>query len=198
MPTVGQTTKPTASQEWFGGGQPNQIAAFVTMPEAGRVTHVGVWAAGKDAGASAVTALWRGSDGALLRQSDAFTMVGKSFGLGQAEKYERALTATYDAAAAEVLGVGFSRNPSQAVQHGYEGAGSHRHHTTSSWPAAIAGSDHAGTIGAYLVYEVDTVGEVFMRRAGAWAQGQRLAVQRAGTRVDAETYARRGGLWVRA
>lgn len=195
MPDVGVTAEPTSSQEWFGGGQPNQMGQLVTMPEKGRVTKVGVWAAGKDAGASAVVVLWRGSDGAVLRQSDAFTMTGKAFAVGASDKYEKPLTSHYDAAANEQLFVGFSRNPSHAVQNGYDAGGAHRHHTTSSWPATLAGSDHAATIGAYLVYEL--VGEgVYVRRAGVWIEGDGPYVRRSGVWVQADVKVRRAGVWV--
>ena len=52
MPTAGYTAEPSYGSEWWGSGVNNQHCTAVTMPEAGRITRIGVWLRGKDASCS--------------------------------------------------------------------------------------------------------------------------------------------------
>lgn len=195
MPTLGSTAERDGFVDWSGINTLNQVAMILVMPEAGTITDVGVWAAGKDADVSAKVALWH-ANGSLLASSALFTMAGRALAVGANDLYQRALVTPYDAPAGNIY-AGFARNPGGAAQWGYDSGGTHIEDTlTSGWPGSLTGfQSHAGTIGVYLIYEVGQ--EVWVRRSGVWVKAESVQVRRAGAWVDATGVAvRRGGAWV--
>lgn len=199
MPQIGSSAKPTASQEWFGLNSDNHFAELFTMPEAGTITEVGFWAAGKDAGVSARACVW-GAGGSLASQSGLLTLAGRSFGLGQSDEYRVGVPGVALGAGIQFY-VGLARNPNGQVQLGYNAGSSHKHKTSASWPTSLAGaSDHGGDAGFYAIYEVappPSSGEgVYVRRGGVWVEAEGPYVRRGGVWVAADVKVRRGGAWV--
>ncbi|MGK2852242.1 MAG: hypothetical protein ACSLFN_15225 [Candidatus Limnocylindrales bacterium] len=66
MPTAGFTAEPTYGSEWWGSGVENQHCSAVTMPEAGRITRIGVWLRGKDAPCSFRGVVWSSTRNSVL------------------------------------------------------------------------------------------------------------------------------------
>jgi hypothetical protein len=194
---VGSTAERDGNQEWFGASSTNHFAENFTMPERGKITRVGVWAAGKDADVSARVCVWNAA-GAVVAQSAQFTMAARPFGIGQNDLYERPLATPYVADAGEVVHVGFARNPAGTIQLGYDSGGVHRHDYSSTWPASIATyTEHGGTLGVYFEYE--PAHEVYVRRGGVWVLAERIYVRRGGAWVEADSVqVRRGSAWVDA
>ena len=205
MATVGNAVAPSSFQEWFGLNSVNHVARLITMPEAGTITAVTVFAAGKDSSVGARTAIWS-PGGGVLSYSGLFTMSGAGFALGVGAWYSGGVS--YHAAAGEQLYIGWARNPNGACQWPYTGSSSHYHSTSSSWPTTLAGGTHGGDIGAYATYTPDGGGGggggspgVYVRRGGAWVQADGAWVRRGGVWVKAGVGAvvvRRGGVWVPA
>lgn len=153
MPTVGNTAKPTASQEWFGGGGlVNQMAQTITMPAGGPwlITRLGAWLAGKDAAADVRLCLWDGSNN-LIRQGALFSAAGLSFAVGQSINYEQDITPIEVAGGATVQ-VGFWRDTGDPVQNGRFSSGSHKHKAVGGGPISMASAstDSSGGLGAYV------------------------------------------------
>jgi len=159
MATIGNTSEPTYGQAYSGLNTWTQVAYKVTMPTAGTLTYVGVWAAGKD-GYSPTTycCVWN-SGGTLVAQSASFSMTNRSYGLGQSDLYYKALTTPYAASSGQVLYIGFSRNPAAAAQWGYNSSGSHyAHSNTGGYPAnASFGLTGYGSTGFYATYTTNSV-----------------------------------------
>lgn len=155
MATLGSTAEPTNNQEWFGINSVNHVGIALTLPSGGpwRIYRLGAWLAGKDASASVKLILWTAS-GSVARNSATFTAAGLAFALGNNVKYEQDIT-DYEVAGGTTVIVGFWRDPSDPVQHGYTNSGSHYHKTsTSGTVQSLSGfSTHAGQTGAYLYYE---------------------------------------------
>lgn len=102
--------------------------------------------------------------------------------------------------AAGTIYVGFTRNPTGAMQFGFDNTGSHYDDDNgSSNPSGISGeSSHSSRrMGVYVVYEVAS--ETYVRRSHLGQGGQR-ARPSLGRMVQrgADVYVRRGGVWVKA
>jgi metallo-beta-lactamase class B len=76
MPTAGYTAEPDYGSEWWGSGADNQHCTAVTMPEAGRITRIGVWLRGKDASCSFRGVVWNSTRNAVLGQTALQTASG--------------------------------------------------------------------------------------------------------------------------
>lgn len=155
MATLGNTTKPATSQEWFGLNSTNHIAMALTLPAGGpwRIYRLGQWVAGQGETSRVRLCLWS-AGGGLARQSDQFTAASMAFALGNTQKYEMDID-DYEVAGGTTVIVGFWRHPSDNTQHGMTGSGSHYHKlSTATSPQSLAGfSTHGGQVGAYLYYE---------------------------------------------
>src|SRR5574338_1053075 len=124
MPTAGFTAEPDYGSEWWGSGADNQHCTAVAMPEAGRITRSGVWLRGKDASCSFRGVVWNSTRNAVLGQTAVQTASGAALAVGASLKYEAAVTTPFDAAAGTIY-VGFTRNPTDAMQFGFDNASSH-------------------------------------------------------------------------
>src|SRR6187397_1159201 len=146
MATLGQVSKPTTNQEWFGLNSTNQTGIAVTLPAGGpwSIYRLGGWLAGKDATADYKLCLWT-SGGTLARSSATGTLAGQAFALGNAANAELNIT-PYVVAGGTTVIVGWSRDPASDVQWPYTGSGSHYHDTqTGSWPGSLVGfGTHTG------------------------------------------------------
>ncbi|MGK2852241.1 MAG: hypothetical protein ACSLFN_15220 [Candidatus Limnocylindrales bacterium] len=103
--------------------------------------------------------------------------------------------------AAGTIYVGFTRNPTGAMQFGFDNTGSHYDHdNNSSNPSGMSGeSSHSSRrMGVYVVYEVGS--ETYVRRSGGWVKADAVQVRRSGAWADVgpDVYVRRGGVWVKA
>ena len=76
MPTAGYTAEPSYGSEWWGSGVDNQHCTAVTMPEAGRITRIGVWLRGKDASCSFRGVVWNSTRNTVLGQTALQTASG--------------------------------------------------------------------------------------------------------------------------
>ena len=124
MPTAGYTAEPSYGSEWWGSGVNNQHCTAVTMPEAGRITRIGVWLRGKDASCSFRGVVWSSSRDSVLGQTALQTASGAALAVGASLKYEAAVITPFDVAAGTIY-VGFTRNPTGAMQFGFDNTGSH-------------------------------------------------------------------------
>lgn len=200
MPTAGFPDKPTYGSQWFGVGYANQHCGAVTMPEAGRITRIGVWLRGKDASCSFRAAVWSSSRNTVLGQTALQTASGAALGLANCLKYEAAVVTPFDVAAGTIY-VGFCRNPSGAMQFAYEDTSSHYNEDNgSSNPSGMTNEylESNRRMGVYVVYEVGS--ETYVRRSGAWVKADAVQVRRSGAWADAgpDVYVRRGGVWLKA
>jgi hypothetical protein len=200
MPTAGYTAEPDYGSEWWGSGVENQHCSAVTMPEAGRITRIGVWLRGKDASCSFRGVVWNSTRNTVLGQTALQTASGAALAIGASSKYEAAVTTPFDVAAGTIY-VGFTRNPTGAMQFGFDNTGSHYDDDNgSSNPSGMSGeSSHSSRrMGVYVVYEVGS--ETFVRRSGAWVKAEAVQVRRSGAWSDVgpDVYVRRGGVWVKA
>lgn len=200
MPTAGYTAEPDYGSEWWGSGVANQHCTAVTMPEAGRITRIGVWLRGKDASCSFRGVVWSSTRNTVLGQTALQTASGAALAVGASLKYEAAVVTPFDVAAGTIY-VGFTRNPTGAMQFGFDSTGSHYDHdNNSSNPSGMSGetSHSSRRMGVYVVYEVGS--ETYVRRSGAWAKADSVQVRRSGAWADTgpDVYVRRGGVWVKA
>lgn len=157
MATIGNTAKPTAGQEWWGLNAKNQHSILITMPSNGTITSLSAWLAGKDTTASVALCVWS-AGGTLLASTSTFTAASRSFALGQSDLYTAGLSSPLAVTAGTQYFIGFSRNPSQSVQFGTNGSGTHYDSTQASWPGSLASNaSHAGSIGVYATYSTNAV-----------------------------------------
>ena len=143
MPTAGYTAEPDYGSEWWGSGVANQHCTAVTMPEAGRITRIGVWLRGKDASCSFRGVVWNSTRNTVLGQTALQTASGAALAVGASLKYEAAVATPFDVAAGTIY-VGFTRNPTGAMQFGFDNTGSHYDDDNgSSNPSGMSGESLA-------------------------------------------------------
>lgn len=202
MPTAGFTAEPLDGAEWWGSGANNQHSTPIAMPEAGRITRIGVWLRGKDASCSFRGAVWDSARDSVLGQTGLQTASGAALAIGASQLHEAAVLAPFDVAAG-TYEVGFTRNPSGAMQFGFTADAAQQHmddDNGSSNPSPMVGESlHSDRrLGVYVVYEVGS--ETFVRRGGVWVKAEKVQVRRSGAWVDVgpEVNVRRGGVWVKA
>lgn len=201
MPTLGPTTERSYGAEWWGSGVENQHCSPETIGEDGRVTHIGVWARGKDASCAMKQAVWSSSRNSVLGSCGSSTMSGASFAIGNSLKYEDAVVTPFDLTSGTAVYIGFCRAPAGAAQFSFNNTGSHYDDDNgSSNPSGMSGETlHSSREPAfYLVYE--TVPEVYLRRSGAWVQTSAVYARRSSVwdNVGPDVYVRRSGAWVKA
>lgn len=152
MPTVGNTSNPSSTQEWFGLNSVNEMAQLVTMPAGGPwlITQVGLWLAGKDMTATITACVWNAA-GTLLAQSSPFTAASRAFSNGNNVNYVANVPSVQVSGGQQVY-VGFHRHSDHSVQNGRYSSGSHLHRTTGDSPDSLSSfsTDSAGGIGAYV------------------------------------------------
>ncbi len=144
--------------------------------------------------------MWNSTRNSVLGQTALQTASGAALAIGASLKYEAAVATPFDVAAGTIY-VGFTRNPTGAMQFGFENTGSHYDDDNgSSNPSGMTGeSSHSSRrMGVYVVHEVGS--ETYVRRSGAWVKADAVQVRRSGAWSDAgpEVYVRRGGVWVKA
>ena len=103
MPTAGYSAEPSYGSEWWGSGVDNQHCTAVTMPEAGRITRIGVWLRGKDASCSFRGVVWSSTRNSVLGQTALQTASGAALAVGASLKYEAAVATPFDVAAGHDL-----------------------------------------------------------------------------------------------
>lgn len=99
------------------------------MPEAGRITRIGVWLRGKDASCSFRGVVWNSTRNTVLGQTALQTVSGAALSVGASLKYEVAVVTPFDVAAGSIY-VGCTGNPSGAMQFGSANTGSRCNDTT--------------------------------------------------------------------
>lgn len=199
MPRIGNDAEPVSTQEWNGVNTLNQTALERAMPEAGRLTHVGMWAAARNNAVNARLCVWDGA-GNLIARTAQFSMASRPFAVGENDNHYHPLETPIDVASGATLFIGISRDPAGEHQFGRTASGSHRDDTeTGAWPGSLSGNvtDTTGEIGAYADY-VTTPQNVWVRRSGAWVRPTSVRVRRSGawdTLVHGEVKVRRSGGW---
>ena len=202
MATAGYTSEPTYGSEWWGSLADNQHCINVTMPVDGRVTYIGCWLRGKDASCSFKGAVWSNTRDSVLGQTGSQTASGAALAVGASLLYNSAVLSPFDVASGYVLYVGFCRNPTGAMQFGFNNSSPAHYddYNASSNPSGMSGESSHSTrqIGMYITYE--TVPEVYLRRSSAWVQTSAVYVRRssAWSTVGPDVYIRRSGAWVKA
>ena len=172
MATIGNTAKPTNTQVFTGLNVQNAVALKVTMPQAGTITHVGVWMAGYLSACTAKVCVWN-SSGVLLGESNSFNAPGQSLATGHSAEEYHALQTPVDVNNGQVLYIGFVTDPAEARQWGVNGTGTHYRDTdTGSWPSNASFSSSSGSIGAYATYTTNQPPDAPDRVSPT--QGQRL------------------------
>lgn len=150
MATLGTTTEPTTSQEWFGLNTTNHFAVLLTMPSGGpwEISSLGAWLAGQSESCNFKLCIWS-SGGTLLASSATLTAASMGFALGNNANYESAVGPIEVNGGAQVY-VGFARDPADNVQFGTR-SGSRAQWYSSGWPSSFgAWSSVSGAIGAYI------------------------------------------------
>lgn len=153
MPTVGNTAKPTNTQEFFGLNSTNQMAQLITMPAGGPwlITAIAAWIGGVNMTATAQLCVW-GTGGALLQASGQFTVANHGgLALGASGLYSSSGFSILINGGDSVY-VGWWRHPSHSVQNGRFSSGSHLHDTAGAAPETLSGfsTDSSGGLGAYV------------------------------------------------
>src|SRR5688572_14332470 len=125
MPTVGNTAKPTSSQEGHGLNVTNQMAQVVTMPAGGPwiITEVGIWVGGWNCSPLVRACVWSAA-GVLLSQSDPFNIANHG-GIqnGGSSLYVASVPGVVVNGVSSVY-VGFHRHSDHATQNGRFASGS--------------------------------------------------------------------------
>ncbi|HVM29534.1 MAG TPA: hypothetical protein VM305_02005 [Candidatus Limnocylindrales bacterium] len=209
MPSIGDTSKPSSGFAHAYSGSINQEAEEQTMPERGKITRVGVWAAGYEGSSSARLCIWaKGGSSAsgndLLGQSGLVTFAQQTWGAGNVSRYEADLLTPVELDAGVTFYVGFSRNPNAGHQVTCRSGGDHIERKRTTWPGSMDGwTRHPDTgqrkaIGCYVA-NYDPVSGAWVRRGGVWVRAEGVFVRRAGAWVDATSVqVRRSGVWVDA
>lgn len=195
MPRIGNDTEPVSTQEWNGVNTQNQTALVRTMPEHGRLTHVGFWGSARNNPVNARVMVWDAADN-ILGQGPQFSMAVRPFAVGENDLHYYALETPVVVAAGAVIRFGLSRDPAGEHQFGRTASGSHLDDTaTGSWPQSLSGAitDSNGEVGAYADY---TTAIARVRRSGVWVV-ESVRANRAGVQTVAQRAAvRRSGAWV--
>jgi hypothetical protein len=210
MPLIGSDARPTGGGwwEWWGSSN-NRAAELFTMPERGRITHVGVWAAGaQNYSPLARVMVWRAADGAIIGQGPEFNLPKKTTATSASdcannkiERLEYALEQPVEVDADQQIYLGFSRVAAGASYHQIAlrpSSGTHFDARNTPWDTEpFAGGSHVNQFGAWAAYEL--VSGAWVRRGGVWVRADEVFVRRAGAWVPADTVAvRRGSGWVDA
>lgn len=194
MPRIGNDVEPVSTQEWNGVNTQNQTALLRTMPEHGRITHLGMWASARNNPVNARLVIWDGA-GNVIGQTAQFSMAARPFAVGENDNHYHPLETPVVVASGASIFIGISRDPAGEHQFGRTASGSHRDDTSSTWPDSLAGNvtDTNGEIGAYADY---TTAIARVRRAGSWVV-ESVRANRAGVQTVAQrTAVRRSGAWV--
>lgn len=200
MPQLGSDTHFTDSVAHAYGPTPyNQVAARLTMPDEGIITHVGMWLRSYQGATSMRLCLWA-PDGSLLAQSASFTPSNASAGLGNSQRFERALQTPVTRGAGANVYVGVARNPNGGLQFDRRHGGDPQQYRTrqrDNWPGSMAGYDvvNGSRPCVWLQWEPGTP-EVYVRRGGTWDRVDGVYVRRSGSWAKADSVSvRRSGSW---
>jgi len=196
---IGQATEPNGLggfEQW--NDTYNQAAELLTMPEHGRITRVGFWTAGINETASARGVVWRGSDGAVIGQSDLITIASRA--VGYVDLYTVEILDPPEIAAGATFYAGFARAPTRSHQLIGRASGQHYDRKRSTWPGSMAGADTGGhgfgdyAIGCHAYYE--PMSGAWIRRSGAWVRADSVQIRRSGAWAEATSVQiRRSGAW---
>src|SRR5688500_13804009 len=152
MPTVGNTAKPTTTQEMTGLNTGVAMAQLITMPAGGPwiITSLGAWFAGVNQQSDAALCVWS-AGGGLLAYSGRFT-VANGGGLAVGASVLHTAGISLQVSGGQQIYVGWHRNPGATIQNGRYSSGSHLHDVQGGSPEALSGfsTDSSGAIGAFV------------------------------------------------
>lgn len=199
MPTAGFTAAPADGAEWFGSGLDNQHCTPVTLPEDATITRIGVYLRGKDASCAFRGVVWNSTRNTVLCRTASQTASGAALSISASNAYEAAVeTETF--VAAGTIYVGFTRNPSGAMQFAWDTSSTDHYDDDngSSTPSGMSSETlHSSRrMAVWVDYTVGT--ETYVRRSSAWVKADDVLVRRssAWSSIAAEMYVRRSGAWV--
>jgi hypothetical protein len=200
---IGNAAKPSGSSGWWEAWSStyNQAAELLTMPDRGRITSVGFWAAGSNQTASAVACVWDDA-GVLLGQSLPVTLANRPPALGNVDLYVLDLITPVERDDGQEFYAGFSRAPTRSHQLTGGGLGLGHHHfdnKRASWPGTMEPNDTGGhgggdyRIGCHAYY--DPISGAWTRRSGAWVRAADVLDRRSGAwpTIEASMIRRSGG-----
>jgi len=156
--TSGAKTHVADYAEYFGAAaDEQQIACAFVMPEAGTITKVAVWMAGKDDNCSTRTAIWTNA-GTLLGYSTAFWATGETFAKGASTLYNKSLQTPVNLASGSTYKIGFLKTAS-AGKFQYDvdyGSGTLYRGEGYTGDFDVVSTESSRKINAYITYTVTT------------------------------------------
>lgn len=202
MPTVGSTGHVSESAIFNDGKTYNQYATLYQMPEDGVITRIGGWLAGYGGSCSFRFCLWSGGK-SLLAQTALVTAASRSFGVGNSDKYEAAVSGGgYEVSAGTNLWVGWARNDNGGMQVDLDHNGAYTliRRYRDSWPGSMVDFDSVADRKLNIYFKYESNPDVFVRRSGSWDQVDGVYVRRSGSweKVGTDVYVRRSGSWEKA
>lgn len=159
MSTLGNTSKPSTTQEWSGANTNNQVAMDLTFPAGGpwKVTKIGMWVNGKDMASTFRGVLWSSTRNSILGTTASFNANNEPFGVGNSDLFEKSFTTPPVVAGGTKVYAGWHCDPDEPRQWGRRSGDHYDDSETSESPQPMSGEalDSGGAIGVYLVYELD-------------------------------------------
>jgi hypothetical protein len=210
MPRIGSNAAPDLAQ-WRYGGNKQQLSGRLTMPERGRITHVGAWIRGVSGYGSIAYRLcvwdWGGSvssSNGLLGRSGLKSSTPAAFAIASLERVYWPLEVPVELDEGKNFMVGISSDTAggSAVQWGLASGGTHYAKdfgNGADWPAGMKGCYAESNDLSAWVESYTAVGSAQVRRSGAWVQASAVQLRRSGAWVAASSVQiRRSGAWVDA
>jgi hypothetical protein len=213
MARLGDNSSPELAT-WRQGNIRQQAATRLTMPEAGRITHVGAWLRGVQGYGSLDYRLcvWKW-DGAtsdtnrLLGQSALKNTSAAAFSVGSLLKYTWPMEVAVElpAGANFMVGIATDTDAGMAAQWGLQsGSGPYYQRDTGApagqaWPTNMSNCYSTSSALAAWVEAYTPIGKAQVFRNGAWVDVEGVLVYRNGVWVDAEAVqVNRSGGWIDA
>jgi hypothetical protein len=176
MATVGNTGTPSQTYGQYGLNASNVMAIQVTMPQAGQITSLSAYFAGKSGGGNITARLciWDTS-GNLLAQTGDMTVGAGSGGIGGQSFHTANLSSPYNASSGQNLRIGWWRHASQSDEW-TENNGGTEYQATDSSNSAPGNETFSSVSGTPSIYATYTPSEAWVNTGTPgspnWVAGQ--------------------------